>query len=62
MNGAPIVVVELGMKNYGWATRPTSSLGPTTTTTYALMVASATSRPSAAPRVEQPLDHLQPPA
>jgi len=40
---------------------PPSSLGPTTTTTNDPMVASTTSRPSAAPTVEQPLDHLQPP-
>src|SRR5450631_715087 len=36
--------------------------GPTTTTTLVLMVASTTSRPSAAPNQVQRLDHLQPPA
>src|SRR5271170_31236 len=40
---------------------PTYSPGPTTTTTTDPMVASTTSRPSAAPRSEQPLDLLQPP-
>ena len=40
----------------------TCSLGPTTTTMKDPMVASTTSRPSAAPIPEQPLDHLQPPA
>ena len=42
--------------------RITCSPGPTTTTTKDLMVASTTSRPSAAPTQEQPLDHLQPPS
>ena len=37
------------------------SLGPTTTTVTAPMVASTTGRPSAAPIPEQRLDHLQPP-
>ena len=37
------------------------SPGPTTTTTKDPMVASTTSRPSAAPTPVQPLDHLQPP-
>jgi hypothetical protein len=37
------------------------SLGPTTTTVNAPMVASTTGRPSAAPIPEQPLDHLQSP-
>src|SRR5258708_27931425 len=36
-----------------------SSPGPTTTTTSDPMVASTTSRPSAAPAMEQRLDHLQ---
>src|SRR5208337_1627763 len=40
---------------------PASSLGPTITTTNALMVASTTSRPSAAPRLVQRLEHLQAP-
>src|SRR5215472_13806714 len=39
-----------------------SNLGPTTTTTKDLMVVSTTSRPSAAPAMEQRLDHLQAPA
>ena len=40
----------------------TCSLGPTTTTTNDPMVASTTSRPSAAPIPEQRLDHLQAPS
>src|SRR5271165_6357467 len=40
---------------------PTCSPGPTTTTTSGLMVASATSRPSADPNLVQRLDHLQAP-
>src|ERR1035438_8132571 len=41
---------------------PTCSHGPTTTTTSGHMVASATSRPSADPKLVQRLDHLQPPS
>ena len=41
---------------------PTSSHGSITTTAIDPMVASTTSRPSAAPIPEQPLDHLQAPA
>src|ERR1039458_6272262 len=40
---------------------PTCSHGPTTTTTSGHMVASATSRPSADPKLVQRLDHLQAP-
>ncbi len=40
---------------------PTCSHGSTITTAKDRMVASTTSRPSAAPTPEQPLDHLQPP-
>ena len=46
----------------GATRRYTCNPGPTTTTTKDPMVASTTSRPSAAPKSVQPLDHLQAPS